>query len=311
MTSERDETLAQLEQGLARRRLRPAQLSGQADAARWGELRSLAAHRFEGGERWSEWEPVLMGFEDEAEREAAHAHLARAWGLDPQTERGLDALRAEFQLRVMEAHAPKARRLDRWGLLSQPAAEAQLQAWEQRWSMALPKGLRRFMSRVCAGLLMEDEQVMFNLMQLGSPQEPPLLCPYGVHLRAWSDGDDMTGWQRDALERVLGELEAQDQPRQLWPPLDPEGPRAPQTVESLLILEAFFEGNHGDWQHMLITQGPLAGRMLHGSDVIHSDQDGRGCVWTYTGQRVEDWLYEHLYRQEFLERVTEALDEEE
>lgn len=252
------------------------------DEAKWGEVRSFSTHIFTGAEPWVVWERFFEGWSSPESAQAAIDYLARAWQVD---EPGIDGLRHEFKYRVIKGFIGQLRaqfELDE--ILLPPVSADALTAWEAEREVELPQYLRRLLTELSAGYDLKDEQMLFDF------HDESFFTTHRVHME---EGHmDEQPWYPEALKQVLWRFERS--PEQIFVELpqhweQPAPKQLGQVADSMVLVEAYFEGNHGDNASYVITQGPLTGRVMQINNMYHAGEEGEGCVFVL-GPHIADWL---------------------
>ena len=268
-------------------------LTLETDEAKWGELRSWSTHTFTGAERWELWEPLFHGWSAPDVEQAAIDYLARAW---QAAEPGLDGLLHEFKYRVLKVFIGQLRaQVDLDDCLLPAVSVDEVEAWEAARGVELPHSLRRVLTELSAGYDLKEEQVLFDF------RDEAFFALHRVHME---EGHmDEQPWYHESLLYALSCFELAPTAGPIKPLQVLEEPvpaeHISQVADSMVLVEAYFEGNHGDHALYLITQGALAGRLLLINDMYHAAEDGEGCTFAL-GSHVADWLLDEWFFEHVL-----------
>lgn len=243
-----------------------------------GEVAAHLAHgTLSGAESWGGWAQALQALPEQALADTLST-LSSAWGTAlPE----LDALRRELAHRVMRAHSAAWMRRGLWRQEG-PAPLARVLAWEATSGVRLPPALRRFLLEISAGHRHGFETTLFHL------RGKPLLYRTLDYLEEGEHGE-----QLERLVQLLGQH------------LEAAGARAPGAPDphalarELIVVETYFEGNHGDHVGFVIPTGPLADHTIWVDSLWHSGPDDSRVV---LGPHLIDWLCLSGYRMLFDER---------
>lgn len=309
----------------------PSELMEHAQAARFrpaekpedvfGELRSLAHHGFDGGEVWEDWEPLFQAVSD-GDRERLVEYFANHWHTEEVFGEPLDAIRSAFVFRVALAHYKACAAEAQDGILyplgdkryevdwyfEPPASEADILALKAKLGVALPRQLATFAREVSAGIDSDAEQLWFFISGDEDAYLPTTFSAFDLESCGvddeYTDGASTREGRFALLSWALGKIidpsskqtsvkipdDFYEQVQQ-----DPSShTSAPiEHIERAVVLDCYFEGNHGDDVTFWIQEGPLAGRFVTWNLYGHS-MGTRGTIHSSPRFCFGDYLLEWL-----------------
>lgn len=228
----------------------------------FGEVRALAHEGFTGGELWSEWVPVFRAFKARRNVEVG-AYVREVWET-PTPLTSLQDLRRAFIYSANRAWI-EAFRGRGVSLFLEPASPEQLSDWEREHALSLPPYFRDFLGTIGAGAELTPEHRLFALgeAEFAVPLRPVASWTYPTaqnNLKLLTNAIDHL--MRHPSERSVREEDLKELPPTAL---------AQTMAETAVVLESYFEGNHGDHEMYLLSCGPRAGETLVASDVHHMD----------------------------------------
>ena len=259
----------------------------------FGEFRSLAHHTFEGGELWSDWAPLIskMG---EGDLERLAEYFEQHWKIKDHFQDPIEAIHHEFCYRAAAVYFELVRDEAEDGILypgdnatyevefafEDPASEEVIAAVKEKLGRPLPTHLERFARDHSAGIDSDGEQMWFFF---GEDAYVPMtfaqfdLESCGVD-DEYTDGASTREGRFALLSWTLEQLLASKKdtfelPRGRYEEIvaQYEGGAYPAgMLEDAIVIDFYFEGNHGDNVTFIPTHGPLANCIIIWSSYGHT-----------------------------------------
>lgn len=285
----------------------------------FGEVRSLSYHRFEGNERWEEWQQLFLKMTPELRAEAI-GYVAKAWEIPDASKPTLFQVERAFQRKVLGALFPFLRAhnpsidLD----FLPPADEEDVAAWEEERGVQIPENLRFFLTQCSSGVEFDSEEahIWFEretewsfrglaYMAYEALENPEYGADSYDDIRTYEfPGGDVTELRRNCVFNALSTL-LEKQPVGEWlevTPLYLVPPSAADRIqvsaeETIILYHDYFEqGGAAETITFVLTAGPYQGFVITWSGYIHSG--GFGGRLKLEAKEVTGWLIARLKRWE-------------